>query len=349
MPKPEHTPSVRWQRPRRWNQLSSTQPPVQSSVVNALVGDLCAAVCDLSAPPSWRERLNSTARLLGLAAILAMGAWIYWRLPLGFSAVAILLMAGVAYALLLIATHEMVHGTLLGRPQLERVLGCLLGWPMAWPFLTYCRLHHLHHRWNGRDPRDPERTEALGSEGRPAGRWRSIRGRRLVLLRCLAMGGVGLIGETAWQGFRLRGSDRSLPAAQAADAVGVVVIHSAMLVLAIRQGELGRYLLFWLLLERVIGAIVQARGLIEHNGLWHAHGSHLLTQLYATRNVSAPGWLNALMGGLPHHSAHHAFPWIPAARLPRATARINRVLAAHHQPELPRVESYWDGLRTLQR
>jgi fatty acid desaturase len=47
-----------------------------------------------------------------LSALLVGGAWLYWRLPLGGAAIGAVLIAGVAYGLLLIATHELVHGTL---------------------------------------------------------------------------------------------------------------------------------------------------------------------------------------------------------------------------------------------
>jgi fatty acid desaturase len=57
------------------------------------------------------------------------------------------------------------------------------------------------------------------------------------------------------------------------------------------------------------------------------HGT--LMQLYATRNINAGSWLNALMGGLPHHGAPHAFPSIPSERLPLATRRIALVLERH--------------------
>ena len=139
--------------------------------------------------------------------------------------------------------------------------------------------------------------------------------------------------------------NRSLLRSQILDGAGVMLLHSALLVLVLWHGQLWRYLLFWLVLERVIGAIVQARGLLEHHGLWRDHGGHLLTQLYATRNVAARGWLNALMGGLPHHSAHHAFPWIPTPRLPEATARITAVLASHGLLALPAADSYGAALR----
>ena len=74
-----------------------------------------------------------------------------------------------------------------------------------------------------------------------------------------------------------------------------------------------------------------------------------LVQLYATRNVAVSPVLNALMGGLPHHSAHHAFPWIAAARLPRASDRIEAVLGLHGWPQPPRLRSYAHALPLLWR
>ena len=315
----------------------------------ALVRDLCAAVADLGGPASAAERCAAGLRLTALAAVLLGGAWLYWWLPLGWVAIAALLIAGGAYALLLIASHEMVHGTCLGLGRWEQPLGCLLSWPMAWPFLTYSRLHRLHHRWNGRDSRDPERTTALPEDGELAGMLRWLWQRQQLPLRLGLLGGVGLIADTAIKGWRLRAVDKSLAPAQRLDGVGVSVVQAAMLLLALANGVLGRYLLFWLLLERVIGLIVQFRGLVEHHGLWQPRGSHLLTQLSSTRNVNAASWLNALMGGLPHHSAHHAFPWIPSARLPLASRRITAVLQRHGAEALPHAASYGQALGWLWR
>jgi fatty acid desaturase len=314
----------------------------------ALERELRAAVADLGAPPSLTERGWSGLRLILLLAVLLSGAWLYWRLPLGGPAVAALLLAALAYALLLIATHEMLHGTCFGLGRWEQPLACLLSWPMAWPYLTYGRLHRLHHRWNGSDHRDPERTTALPAELRRAGALRRLWWRQQLPLRLALLGGVGLIADTVIKGWRLRAVDSSLAAARWRDGAGVTVMHAAMLLIVLSQGALGRYLLFWLLLERGIGLIVQFRGLVEHHGLWEAglqqpepnqaRGSHLLTQLYSTRNVRAAAWLNALMGGLPHHSAHHAFPRIPSARLPLASRRIAAV---------PQVASYSHALGWL--
>jgi hypothetical protein len=116
--------------------------------VTPLVRELCAAVADLGGTLTAAERTWALLRLVVLSGLLMAGAWLFWLLPLGWLALVPLLMAGVAYALLLIATHEMVHGTLLGWPLLEMVLACLISWPMAWPHATYARLHRSGWCWS---------------------------------------------------------------------------------------------------------------------------------------------------------------------------------------------------------
>lgn len=311
----------------------------------AVEADLRQAVRDLAQAPA-SLRLGGL-RLLLFGGGLIAAALLYWRTPSAAVAAAALLLAGVSYALVLIATHDAVHGTLLGRPRLEFALACLISWPMAWPFATYASLHRLHHRWNGADRRDPERVDPLGAEISRAGALRRWHQRHPLWARALLLGGLGLIADTAWKGWRLRRCDRRLPTRLQLDLVGVLTVHSALLAVALAAGVLWRYLLFWLVLERTIGAIVQTRGLIEHHGLWRSTPSSLLTQLYASATVTAPGWLNLALGGLPHHAAHHAFPSIPFQRLPEATGRIAAVLADHRLPPLPRLPGYGAGVRRL--
>jgi fatty acid desaturase len=310
---------------------------------SALAMELGRAMAGLERIDAGPPRL----RLLGLLSLLLLAGISYWTLPNTGLAIAAALLAGLAYALLLISTHEMVHGTCLGQPRLEFALGCLLSWPMAWPFASYASLHRLHHRWNGSDQRDPERVQPLLSEWRRASRLQRWCLRHPLLLRSLLLGGLGLILETLRQGWRLRRQDPRLSARLRLDLVAIIGLHSGLLALACSHAVLLRYALFWLLLERVIGAIVQCRGLIEHHGLWRARDSHLLTQLYGSRSVRSSPLVNALMGGLPHHAAHHAFPMIPTARLPQATQRIEAVLIRHGLPPLPMAGSYLAAVAAL--
>ncbi|MFN7677644.1 MAG: fatty acid desaturase, partial [Cyanobacteriota bacterium] len=216
-------------------------PPPSRERIRALDRALVRSVAHLQGPPTTAERLAATGRLLALALALWVGAVVYWLPPgglaglgglPGLAALAGLLIAGVAYALLLVATHEMVHGSFWGWRSLEQALGCLLGWPMAWPFATYARLHRLHHRWNGLDGRDPERTQDLPGDSlvaTPAGAWL---GRHPFAVRCLLLGGVGLIVDTAWKGWRLRGVDRRLNRARLLDGAGVILLHAGLLAVA---------------------------------------------------------------------------------------------------------------------
>lgn len=302
---------------------------------------------DLAAPLSNGERLVVIVRLLIPGVVLLSGLWLFFSCPLSLTSLALLLVCGIAYALLFIATHDMVHGTLLGWPRLEHLLACALSWPMAFPYLSYGRLHHLHHRWNGCDPRDPERTTLLPIERQTAGAWRRWRQQHLLAWRLFALGGVGLIVATTLQAMALDSVDRRLRRLRWLDGAGVLMVQALLILLALGHGAVVRYLLCWILLERVIGVIMQFRGLVEHHGLWHCHADPLITQLYASRNVDVPLWLNALLGGLPHHSAHHAFPWIPSSRLPAASQRIEKVLTRHRAPALPRIRSYTAAIGLL--
>jgi fatty acid desaturase len=314
---------------------------------------LVQAVADLQRPPTWAERWLATGRIVILGGLLIGGTLLYWTVLNGLWGLAVLPLAGVAYALLLIATHEMVHGTVWGLGSLEFGLGCLLGWPMAWPFATYARLHRLHHRWNGRDPRDPERTEILPSDSHSANPLSHWLHHHPWASRCLLLGGVGLILDTTRKGWQLRTADPKLTGAQRLDAAGVILLHAALLCIASHQGVVPRYLLFWFVLERVIGAIVQYRGLVEHHGLWHradtlAGGAVLpqrLRQLATSRDVVSGAWWNALMGGLPHHSTHHAFPAISTSRLPLASERLHAVLLAQNWPLPSQLGSYAEALK----
>jgi fatty acid desaturase len=293
-----------------------------------LIRDLHAVVVDLHArpiPPAW-------GRLLVLLALLAAGGFGFWQLQAWPLRLAAALLLALAETLLLIATHEACHGILLGRQRLELALAALISWPMAWPLFTYRLLHLLHHRWNGRDKRDPERIH----HQQPGCWW------WLVLA-----GGAGLILRTLQEALRLQGQHPALRRALVLDGLGIVLVQALIVVLVIKYGNVMVYALSWLFVERVAGGLLQLRGAIEHWQLWQPQPHPLLSQLYGSRTVAVPNWLNGWLGGLPHHSAHHAFPGLATARLPQATARLQAVLRAHGYPPLPCCQGYGEALKQL--
>jgi fatty acid desaturase len=293
-----------------------------------LITDLHAAVADLRATSS-RPAIARLVLLLGLLSLGAIGYW--WGQPLPLRLAALLLLA-LAETLLLIASHEACHATLLGRRRLDLLLGALISWPMAFPLNTYRLLHGLHHRWNGSDQRDPERLHR-----QTPGHWRWL----------LLAGGVGLIIRAYGEALALQSVHPGLRRALLMDGLGVLLLQGLLLLLAIQHGQLLAYALSWLVVERVAGALLQLRGAIEHWQLWQPQPHPLLTQLYNSRTVEVSAWLNNLLGGLPHHSVHHAFPAIPAVALPEATERVERVLRAHGYPPLPRCHGYGEAFKLL--
>lgn len=297
-------------------------------LVRPLIADLQASVADLrgSAPRP------AIVRLVLLFALLAAGGLGFWLAPWWPLRLLAALLLALAETLLLIATHEACHGTLLGKRRVERLLAALISWPMAWPVNTYRVLHGLHHRWNGSDTRDPERLHR-----QHPGRWPAL----------LLAGGAGLILRTIQEALALQADQPLLRRALLLDGLGILVVQALLLSLVWQHGALLAYAVSWLVVERCAGALLQLRGAIEHWHLWRPQPHPLLTQLYSSRTVAAPGWLNAVLGGLPHHSVHHAFPGLPTTALPVATSRVEAVLARHGYPPLPRCRGYIEALRLL--
>lgn len=286
-------------------------------------------------------------RLLVLLIPSLACLWMYWREPDLGIALLWLLAGTLIYSLLMISTHDISHATLLHMGSFEQGVGCALSWPVGWPYLTYRNLHMLHHRMNGMDLRDPERREPTEEEAAKAGWLRRLHFRHPFWVSVLVMGGIQLIISMFWFGWRMRDTHSRLGAGLRNDTIGIVLVQIALFGWAISQGQLLRLVLVLLVVERVVGGVMQARGMIEHHGLWKRWSTYELTQIYTSRNISSGPVLNFLMGGLPHHSLHHAYPSIPYHSLPEASVIAEEALVKSGKPPLPKVGSYAEGLALL--
>ncbi len=286
-------------------------------------------------------------RVLGLLLPALACLWQYYQDPSLGPALLWLVAATLLYAFLMIATHDISHATLLDQGDLEQALGCALSWPIGWPYLTYRNLHMLHHRMNGMDLRDPERREPTAEEAARAGPLRRLHFRHPFWGSVLGLGGLQLILSMLWFGWKLRATHSRLRGGLRADLIGILAVQAVLVAWALSQGQLLRLVLMLVVVERLVGAVMQARGMLEHHGLWRPNTTYELTQLYTSRNIQAGVLVNVLMGGLPYHSLHHAYPSIPYDRLPEASAIAEAALARHGKPPLPRVGSYVEGLALL--
>jgi fatty acid desaturase len=309
-----------------------------SSILNSdtLATELHTAIADLRQV----DPLVGLFRFMTIGAIAIGLMALAWSVNNLFAFVAITAVAGIFYAFWIICSHDTVHHTLTGWPWFETILPRLTTWPMCWPYGTYALLHRLHHGWNGIDLRDPERvqwTQAEYQRANPILRWYVRHQGRLDMF---VLGGIGLILKTLIHGWKLRTVLPQLRGQLWLDLTGILAIQGGLLVFFSQRGEIGRYLLFWLILERTIGTIAQMRDRLEHYGMWGQTGGYRLTQLYACRNLDTYPGVGWLMGGLNYHAVHHAFPDIPFNRLPVAFERIQEVLQRNGLPLMLQGKGY---------
>jgi fatty acid desaturase len=258
-------------------------------------------------------------------------------------------LAGFFYAFWLVCTHDMTHQTLTGWTWFDTVMARLISWPMLWPYGLYAELHRLHHGWNGIDLRDPERvqwTEQEYQQASPLLRWYV---RHQWSCDIFLLGGIGMIIKTFNHAVRFQKLVPRLRGQLLLDVTGMVLVHGVLLTLALSQSQLLHYVVFWLILERIIGVVVQTRDHLEHYALWGKFTGHQLTQLYASRNLKTSSLVGWLMGGLPYHAVHHAFPGIPFNQLPEAFQRIQGVLQQQGLPLMQVQAGYLESAHTLSR
>jgi fatty acid desaturase len=276
--------------------------------------------------------------IIGMIVLSLMA--LAWSVSNLLAFVAITVIAGIFYTFWNLCSHDMVHQTLTGWPWFETILPRLTTWPMFWPHGTYAMLHRLHHGWNGIDLRDPERVQWTYEEyqrANPLLRW--YVGHQW-LLDIFLSGGIGLIVKIFANGWKLRTVLPQLRSQMWIDLTGMLILQGGLLTFFSLRGEVARYLLFWLVLERTAGVIIQARDHLEHYGMWGQVDGYQLTQLYACRNLETYPWVGWLMGGLNYHAVHHAFPDIPFDRLPEAFQRIQGVLQRNGLPLMVQGKGY---------
>jgi fatty acid desaturase len=308
-------------------------------------GELKQAITDLHQvnPGTGLLRFSILGTIFLSLVVLA------WSVPNNSLFVITTILTGIFYAFWLVCTHDMAHQTLTGWIWFDTVMPRLVSWPMLWPYSIYSELHILHHGWNGIDLRDPERVQWTWQEYQQAHPFLQWYVGNQWVCDIFILGGIGLIIKTFIMAVRFQKLVSRMRRQLLLDVTGIVLVHSVMVAIAISQGQLLRYLLFWLILERVIGVIVQTRDHLEHYGLWGKFTNHQLTQLYACRNLKTSALVGWLMGGLDYHSVHHAFPSIPFNHLPEAFARIQGVLEKYNLPAMQMDSGYINSTYRLSK
>jgi fatty acid desaturase len=283
------------------------------------------AVLDLQATKPG-PGLVKAATLTALVAPCAYGAV---SAESGWAFFAWAALAGYFLVAMLITTHDAIHHTFTGWRWFDEIFPRLVSWPVIWVHGTYAEVHKLHHKMNGDEYADPERVQWTVEEYERAGPLGKFYVRHQWVLDILVFGGLGLIYKTASHAYRLRAKSKGIRRQLALDLVGIVGSNAVIYTVAASHGAAVRWFLFWVIAERMGGAVLQWRAHVEHYGLWGKGRHYFETQAYACRNVTTSRFVSWYMNGLNFHSAHHMFPRIPFYHLREAHRRLGDLARDH--------------------
>ena len=291
-------------------------------------GELTRALADLHVVKPWPGVVRT---LLTVPTIL-----LCFALALTTQSIWVFLAAGLFGALLLatiaITTHDAIHHTLTGWAWFDEILPRLVSYPVLWPHGIYSELHKIHHKMNGQDLEDPERMQWTQEEYENAsffGKWAF---RNQFFLAVFVLGGFGFIFEHFMQGVKFGRRSKAVRRALAQDLVAIVLVNVTIYTLMSYANLSLQYFMFYLLLERVGGGILQFRAYIEHYGLWGKQANYFETQIFTCRNIKTNNLMSLYFNRLNFHSVHHAFPTVPFYNLPEAHRRLTAIYCEKGSP-----------------
>lgn len=254
----------------------------------------------------------------GLFAAVA----IFWQRDARLAVLATVPLAFV-YTALLVTTHDCIHRTYTGLKWFDDF------WPvpwaalMYWPHRTYSEIHKIHHALLGRDFEDPERPTFLRSEYEAAGRMKRWYIRHQWLINIFVLGGIGFIVKHWLMGWKLREKYPQMLKAMRKDFTAIMIIVLPVLAFMLYLGFALEYLISFIIVERIGGALMQLRALSEHYGLWDMRTAEMSArQALSARNIKSGWFFRWLFNDLCFHSIHHVYPSIPWYKLGEAHLTI---------------------------
>jgi fatty acid desaturase len=236
------------------------------------------------------------------------------------------ILAGFLAASLLILTHDAIHHTLTGWALFDEIAPRISN-SILWFHGVYKEIHKIHHKMNGDDINDPERVQWTVEEYEKASTIKRFYIRNQWFFDIFVFAGIGLILKTLLHGFKNFNKSKAIRREFLFDSVGIITFNLIIYSIAYSNGIALKFFLFWLILERISGGILQWRAHIEHYGLW-GKGQHFYeTQLFNCRNIVTSPIVSWYFNHLNFHSVHHAFPRVPFYHLEEAHGRFKKFIA----------------------
>lgn len=293
---------------------SEAQANVSAKALQLAIKDLET----ISPKPGLLKSLVMTAAFLGTSFLSLSSHSTQVFLVFGF-------LSGLIAGALIVLTHDAIHHTLTGWKFFDEVGPRLVSAPLIWVHGIYSEIHKIHHKMNGDDLNDPERVQWTEAEYKSSSKIVKFYVRNQWFFDIFIFAGLGMIYKTSRQGLKHYSKSRGVRRQCWLDLSGILLINGMIYTVAIQHSLGLKYFLFWVILERTTGAIVQWRAHIEHYGLWGKSHHFFETQVFNCRNLITNPLTSWYFNRLNYHSVHHAFPRVPFYNLKAAHERFVRL------------------------
>jgi fatty acid desaturase len=262
----------------------------------------------------WRFafKIAFALTLLSAAAFMALSS----RLPIAALGV---FLEGLLFAHILELVHSCIHGTGIGVPAWDRVIGVALGLPMLVSYSDYRKNHLEHHRTLGKT----EKEDFFGYDFETLNSWPAF------AVHLLMLGHYKSSFKNMWRAVTSwKWRDTYTSAASAHVEYLLMILWLAVPVIALAMGNtaVARVVLLPLIVAIPCHVLIE---LPEH---WRCPPS--ANMMENTRSISASRLATWFTNGNNYHLEHHLF-----AGLPNESLRAVHALVKKHAMQYE--ESYW--------
>jgi fatty acid desaturase len=307
--------------------------------------ELAQSVAPFESVNAW----PAIRKLIGYLLVLPPIGYFAWSSDSTLGFVLFSAAFAVVYGSLMVTTHDCIHQTFTGNKIFDLVFPRLISWPMLWTHGIYDESHKLHHMMNGQELRDPERITFTETEYLQAGFLKRLYIRHQWLFSMLIIGGFGAIYKTVSKGAEFASKSKGMRRNIWADFIGILTFNLIIYSTMFYYGLCWKYLAFYLILERVVGFVMQFRLHIEHYGLWGKGPTFYQAQILNCRNFTTNKFMAWYYNGLCYHTVHHAFPGIPFYHLKNAHLAMDGVYGKYGRKIPIEEDGYLASVRRLSK
>ena len=192
---------------------------------------------------------------------------------------------------------------------------------------------------NGENIEDPERVHWTEEEYQKASSFGKFLARNVGFFNVFIFAVFGLFFRTFKNGWEYRTKSKELGRQVRLDVLGIIICNGLIYGFGFACGFALKWLVFYIVVERVAGGLLTFKAFVEHYGLWGKRHHYFQSQISNCRNIKGNFFSRWLFNNLNYHSVHHSFAKVPFYNLPEAHRRLSEVYRSKSQ-EIPMESGY---------